>query len=95
MCCIWGERQLPFFRRVSSDLAELLAQNENVVIANNYYSADIVGFNPGTALDRISLPDIDNVLALALVHEASLRLIPLQRSLGLSLTSIHPVIFSY
>lgn len=65
-------------------LAELLAQNENVVIANNYYSADIVGFNPGTALDRISLPDIDNVLALALVHEASLRLIPLQRSLGLS-----------
>lgn len=65
-------------------LAELLEQNENVVIANNYYSADLVGFNPGTALETISLPDIDNVLALALVHEANLRLIPLQRSLGLS-----------
>ena len=65
-------------------MAEILAQNENVVVANNYYSADIVGFSPAQALEKITLPDIDNVLALALVHEADLRLVPLQRSLGMN-----------
>lgn len=65
-------------------LRDILAQNERVVVANNYYSADMVGFNPGAALAEITLPEIDNVLALALVHEAGLRYVPLQRSLGLS-----------
>lgn len=65
-------------------LKEILAQNDGVVVANNYYSADVVGFSPGSALGEISLPEIDNVLALALVHEGGLRHVPLQRSLGLS-----------
>ena len=63
---------------------DILKQNEDVVVANNYYSADIIGFSSGAALEAISLPEIDNVLALALVHEAGLRYVPLQRSLGLS-----------
>ena len=65
-------------------LVDILKQNEDVVVANNYYSADIIGFSSGAALEAISLPEIDNVLALALVHEAGLRYVPLQRSLGLS-----------
>ncbi|HBG01666.1 MAG TPA: hypothetical protein DDW87_08850, partial [Firmicutes bacterium] len=33
-----------------SYLRELLEQNEGVLLANNYYSADIVGFTPGQVL---------------------------------------------
>ena len=36
-------------------LKEILAQNDGVVVANNYYSADVVGFSPGSALGEISL----------------------------------------
>ena len=65
-------------------LRELLEQNEDILLANNYYSADIVGFTPGQALGRISLPSIDNTLALALSNEGGLRWIPSQRSLGMN-----------
>lgn len=81
-------------------LRELLEQNEGILIANNYYSADIVGFTPGQALSSISLPPIDNTLALALSNEAGLRWIPVQRTLGLNfdvdtptdimILSVHP-----
>lgn len=55
------------------------------MLANNYYSADIVGFTPGHALTKISLPAIDNTLALALSGEGGLRWVPpVQRSLGLN-----------
>lgn len=81
-------------------MRELLEENEEILLANNYYSADIVGFTPGQALSRITLPSIDNTLALALSNEGGLRWIPLQRSLGLSfdvdtptdllIMSVHP-----
>lgn len=81
-------------------LREVLEQNENIVLANNYYSADIVGFTPGKALREITLPAIDNTLALALCNEGGLRLVPVQRSLGLNfdvdtptdilIMSVHP-----
>ncbi len=81
-------------------LRELLEQNDGVLLANNYYSADIVGFSPGQALNNISLPAIDNTLALALSNEAGLRSIPVQRTLGLNfdvdtptdimIMSVHP-----
>ena len=86
-------------------IRDMLEQNESVVVANNYYSADIVGFTPGAALERITLPRIDNTLALALTHEAGLRWIPLQRTLGLNfdvdtptdllILSVHPDIGHY
>jgi len=81
-------------------LRELLEQNEGILLANNYYSADIVGFTPGQALSNITLPPIDNTLALALSNEAGLRWIPIQRTLGLNfdvdtptdllILSVHP-----
>ncbi|HKM43654.1 MAG TPA: hypothetical protein VJZ70_06640 [Limnochordia bacterium] len=81
-------------------LRELLEQNDGILLANNYYSADIVGFTPGQAVNSITLPPIDNTLALALSNEAGLRWIPIQRTLGLNfdvdtptdimIMSVHP-----
>lgn len=81
-------------------MREILEQSEDVFLANNYYSADIIGFAPGHALKRITLPPIDNTLALALGNEGGLRWVPLQRSLGLNfdvdtptdvlIMSVHP-----
>ena len=65
-------------------LREILEQNEGILLANNYYSADIVGFTPGQALRQITPPNIDNTLALALCNEAGLRWVPVQRTLGLN-----------
>lgn len=70
----------------SAELAEIrkiLLENEDVVTANNYYSADLIGFTPALALERFQPPKIDNSLATTLAHEAKLKFIPLQRSLGL------------
>ena len=81
-------------------LREILEQNEGILLANNFYSADIVGFTPGRALGQITLPPIDNTLALALCNEAGLRWVPVQRTLGLNfdvdtpadimIMSVHP-----
>ena len=81
-------------------LREILEQNEGVLLANNYYSADIVGFAPGQALSSVSLPPIDNTLAFALSNEGGLRWVPVQRTLGLNfdvdtptdimIMSVHP-----
>lgn len=65
-------------------IREVLEQNEGILLANNYYSADIVGFTPGHALTEISPPPIDNTLALSLSNEGGLRWVPVQRSLGLN-----------
>lgn len=61
----------------------LLERHEQVVTANNYFSADLVGFAPASALASVALPAIDNSLPQILVREANLKFIPLQRSLGL------------
>jgi len=66
-----------------SYLRSLLESHENAVIANNYYSADIVGFTPASALEKIVLPPIDNTLPQLLVQQSGLKYIPTQRTLGL------------
>lgn len=83
-------------------MREILEQNEEIFLTNNYYSADLVGFTPGEALSRITLPAIDNALPLALSNEAGLRHVPLQRTLGLNfdvdtptdvlIMSVHPAL---
>jgi len=64
-------------------IRSLLEHHDHVVTANNYFSADLVGFAPAAALNGITLPAIDNSLPQILTHEANLKFIPLQRSLGL------------
>ncbi|MCL5264292.1 MAG: hypothetical protein M1343_03710 [Chloroflexi bacterium] len=55
-----------------------LLSQENVVMANNFYSADFAAFTPGTAIDQIELPDTDNNLAFPLHHQAGLRNVPIR-----------------
>ena len=42
------------------NIRRLLEQHDRVVTANNYYSADLVGLSPGSALAEVDLPAIDN-----------------------------------
>lgn len=81
-------------------MREILEQNDEVFLTNNYHSADLVGFSPASALSRITLPPIDNTLALALGNEGGLRFVPMQRTLGMNfdvdtptdvlIMSVHP-----
>ena len=76
-----GAGGVPLLR--GSDLAAVagyLAEAENTVIANNYFSADIVAFTPGDALQRIDLPAGDNPLPRLLHEGAGLESRPLPRS---------------
>jgi hypothetical protein len=76
-----GAGGVPLLR--GSDLAAVarhLAESENVVIANNYFSADLVAFTPGDALQRIELPASDNFLARLLHDQTGLESQPLPRS---------------
>ncbi|MCH8994357.1 MAG: hypothetical protein IH959_05235, partial [Chloroflexi bacterium] len=76
-----GAGGVPLFR--GSDLAAVarhLAEGENIVIANNYFSADLVAFTPGAALQRIDLPAGDNLLPRLLHDQAGLESRPLPRS---------------
>ena len=76
-----GAGGIPLLR--GSDLAALarhLAEADGIVIANNYFSADLVAFTPGEALQRIDLPASDNMLARLLHEQAGLESRPLPRS---------------
>lgn len=61
-------------------IAQELGRGEGKVVANNYYSADLVAFSPADALRRIDLPVIDNPLALLLAEQAGLTAHTLSRS---------------
>jgi hypothetical protein len=63
-------------------IAQELGRGEGKVVANNYYSADLVAFSPGDALRRIDLPIVDNPLALLLAEQAGLAVHMLPRSVA-------------
>jgi len=76
-----GAGGVPLLR--GADLAAItqrLAGAEQLVIANNYFSADLVAFTPGDALERIDLPATDNFLPRLLHDQAGLASEPLPRS---------------
>jgi hypothetical protein len=43
-------------------IATTLANSEAAVVSNNYFSADLVGFVPGSAVAGLELPDNDRIL---------------------------------
>lgn len=49
-----------------------LAETENILYANNFFSCDFVGFTPAGAINRIEPPSSDNSLAYLLVDRAGL-----------------------
>lgn len=61
-------------------MREELEAAEALVLSNNYYSADLVGFTPASALDAIALPATDNPLPRLLHQQAGLRSAQLPRS---------------
>ncbi len=61
-------------------IAHRLAQGEELIIANNYFSADLVAFTPGDAIARIDLLATDNFLPRLLHDQAGLTSEPLPRS---------------
>ena len=63
-------------------IAQELGRGEGKVVANNYYSADLVAFSPADALRRIDLPAIDNPLARLLAEQAGLAVHMLPRSVA-------------
>lgn len=61
-------------------IAQHLEQSEGAIITNNYYSADLVGFVPGSAIHCIQPPATDNPLARLLAEATALPTTPLPRS---------------
>ena len=61
-------------------LAQQLSSATNTVITNNIFSADLIAFTPGKAIESIDLPAIDNPLAQLLVRQAGLKEVCLPRS---------------
>jgi hypothetical protein len=72
---------LPFITAADlRGMADSLATSDRLVITNNQFSADLIGFTPPDALDRIDLPPLDNPLARQLHQEAGLPFSVLERS---------------
>jgi len=63
-------------------MRERLEAAESLVLSNNYYSADLVGLAPVSALDAIDLPATDNPLPRLLHQQGGLRHAELARTAG-------------
>jgi hypothetical protein len=64
---------LPLIKR--DDLAAVAAEllrHERAVVANNFFSADMLGFVPGSVVAQVSLPDNDRILPRLLRDEGGL-----------------------
>src|SRR5205814_2329876 len=68
-----GGGGLPLLDRAGlAEVAARVAALESGVIANNLYSADVVGFAPGAAIEAIDPPARDNALCGLLRQQAGL-----------------------
>ena len=61
-------------------IVEQVANESNVVVANNFYSADFAAWSPGDALNKIEPPTLDNDLAYRLGERAQLRVVALPKN---------------
>lgn len=75
-----GGGSLPLL--ASDDFAAIARalERERVLVTNNYFSSDLVGFRPASALAGIEPPESDNALARALAEGAGLAVQPLPRT---------------
>ncbi len=53
-------------------VADELRRSKKAVVANNFFSADLIGFVPGKTVEQIELPDNDRVMPRLLRDEAGL-----------------------
>lgn len=61
-------------------LIDQVVHANQLVIANNYYSADFAAWSPGAALNQIEPPALDNDLAFRLGERAHLRVVALPKN---------------
>ncbi len=62
------------------DLIRLALNNPGSVVTNNFYSSDFAAWSPGTAIERIDPPALDNDLAFRLGERAGLRVVALPKN---------------
>ncbi|MCI0776770.1 MAG: hypothetical protein J4N95_01200 [Chloroflexi bacterium] len=60
-------------------IANHLRREQNIVISNNFFSADLVAFTPGSAIEQVDPPPSDNYLPRLLHDQAGLKSRPLPR----------------
>jgi len=63
-------------------IAHQLDSSKDTVISNNPFSADVIAFTPGKAIEAIDPPASDNALAQLLVRQANLHQVSLPRTAG-------------
>lgn len=56
--------------------------DKRLVVANNYFSADLLGFTPGSAVDEVEFPNNDRILPRLLTAEAGFTSNPLPRTIA-------------
>jgi len=63
-------------------VATALRQHDKAVVANNFFSADLIGFVPGSAVQRVTLPDNDRIVPRLLRDEGGLENRSLPRTIA-------------
>jgi hypothetical protein len=59
-----------------------LTKRENAVVANNFFSADLIGFVPGSAVEKVALPDNDRIVPRLLRDQGGLENRSLPRTMA-------------
>lgn len=70
---VYAGSGLPLIK--ASDLAQVaktLGESEKAVVANNFFSADLIGFVPGSVVEQIDLPNNDRIIPRLMRDEAGL-----------------------
>jgi len=57
-------------------------EQEDIFLANNFFSSDFVAFTPAKVVNSIKMPQLDNLLAYLLREEGGLRNIPIEPTCG-------------
>jgi hypothetical protein len=63
-------------------VAAELTKHDKAVVANNFFSADLIGFVPGSVVERVALPDNDRIVPRLLRDEGGLENRSLQRTMA-------------
>jgi hypothetical protein len=65
-----------------AEVAATLITHENAVVANNFFSADLIGFVPGRAVETVALPDNDRIVPRLLRDQGGLENLSLPRTMA-------------
>jgi hypothetical protein len=79
---VMGSGSLPLLGAAQfAEIAARLMSREPGAVTNNFYSSDVAGWTPGSAIERVSDAERDNVLPRRLRDQAGLRSTVLKRTI--------------